>query len=163
MGIIIWSLIGLGVLLLGTWQTVSVLQEVRRAMASRAWPTCAGTVRIGDEEPASAAHPGATAVRVVGRRHIIYRYQVGHASLENTRIAFDNYFRIKELPDLNDANPGGRYRTGQEITVYYNPENPSLSCLEPGFVPDMIHGLVIGWVPMILGAAILYAMGWQPF
>jgi hypothetical protein len=54
---------------------------------------------------------------------------------------------------LSDRIPISRYKQGQEVAVYYDPSNPALAVLLPGYQPHILRPLV-GFVCLLISAYI---------
>lgn len=129
--IIIILLVILGGIVTSVWG-IRVLKQSRIASA---WPTVDGVVT--ESEPESE-HDELLP-------HIRFEYRVNDQALSNT---------IKFPPDTNPLPEFARsyiekFPVGQNVQVYYNPENPSDSTLEPSLQGD--------W--MILAMGLLMAVG----
>ncbi len=64
-------------------------------------------------------------------RLVIYRYNVNGREFQNNRIGFPNQ-RVSGDESIVMSQLNSRYPVGGPCTVYYNPKDPSQSCLEPG-------------------------------
>ncbi|PZO36085.1 MAG: hypothetical protein DCF19_22530 [Pseudanabaena frigida] len=62
--------------------------------------------------------------------NINYRYTVAKTSYTNNTISFNT----TETANKNEAEAKiAKYPIGAEIKVFYNPNSPSISCIEPNF------------------------------
>jgi hypothetical protein len=113
----IFLLVGVGLSFWG-W---TILQNAR---ASAAWPTAEGTItssevtRSTDAEGADSYSPEVT-----------YTYSVNNAGYSNDTIKFgeNSYSSRRKAQEIVDNYPAGK-----NVTVYYDPERPDRSVLEPG-------------------------------
>src|SRR5439155_23288043 len=70
---------------------------------------------------------------------IVYDYQVETHVYSSERISFSDFAHTKDYAQsfIN------KYPKGKEVTVYYQPSNPSLAVLEPG-IADMSWSFPVG-------------------
>ena len=111
-------LTGAGLLFIG-------VRTLRRATASNAWPTADGMIQrssVRTQSGSSISDPASFYAEV------LYDYTVGGATFSGNRIAFakSGGFRSSARRILNT------YPKGKEVTVYYAPDDPEISVLEPG-------------------------------
>jgi hypothetical protein len=113
----IFLLIGVGLTIWG-W---TILQNAR---ASASWPTADGVVmrsevtRSTDSEGGDSYSPEVT-----------YSYNVNNTNFVNDMIKFgENSYSSRRKAD----EIAGNYPVGKNVTVYYDPEKPERSVLEPG-------------------------------
>lgn len=119
----------------------------RISRRSQKWPTTEGVVTASKvaEMPRIRYVPPYQA-------RVSYRYSVGKRRYISTALNFDGggYFSRSEAQRVVD-----RYPVGKQITVYYNPGDPTVAVLEPGGGGDSftlsagigVLGLVMGlWV-----------------
>jgi Protein of unknown function (DUF3592) len=108
--------------------------EWRHARASASWPTTPGIVE--------------KSYSVLDRRtrsvHIVYTYEVGAVPYRSGRVAFGSHSPAAGRRWLRD------YPVGASVPVYFNPEDPATSVLEP----RLIEG---NWVMPSFGALFLAA------
>ena len=118
--------------------------------ASTNWPTVEGVIKsaqIGDtgrparEGDSRSYHP-----------EIRYEYLVDGETFTSERISFRlEGIQSHARPEI--AEIVASYRPGSKVTVHYNPEDPSVSCLETGM---NVGGLVlIGMVCMAIGLLVV--------
>jgi len=125
----IFLLIGLGLSVWG-W---TILQDAR---ASASWPSVEGRV-ISSEVTRSTDADGAVSYSP----EVTYSYTVENASYTNGRIKFgENAYGNRNKAEEIAAN----YPVGRTVTVYYEPEQPALSVLEPGVTAGSFIVLCIG-------------------
>ena len=124
-----------------------LLQEWRRARASRSWPSVSGIIR-----EARISEDTDSAVPVV-----IYTYTVAGTRYEGERIHF--------------GGVGGwtvgwaeswlrRYPVGKRVPVFYNPDDPSEAVLVTG--PRWLVFLMMGFigVTFLAGGVLCVVAGW---
>jgi len=109
-----------------SWFTFSVYGDVK-AVQSLFWPSIEGSVISGSVET-SHGSKGASKSKPV----IHYSFSVNGVEYKSNRysstVARGSSFWAKEVID--------RHPAGSAITVYYNPDDPSNSMLDPGFQKD---------------------------
>lgn len=139
------SVLALGIVLTlaGAALTVSQGPEILRAIEINSWPSASGQV---------------TATAVTGERasmpQVTYTYSVNDSAYES-------------VTDLNMPGFGGRgyrrqtahkalvkYPVGAAVTVYYNPDNPSISTLGRGFRWAPLSRMSFGGIMFAFGIAL---------
>lgn len=113
----IFLLVGLGL----TYWGWNILQDAR---ASESWPTADGVV-IRSEVTRSTDAEGSDSYSP----EITYAYTVNNEQLANKTIKFgeNSYSNRRKAEEIANSYPVGR-----NVTVYYDPEKPDKSVLEPG-------------------------------
>lgn len=130
------TLLGLAGIVSGMWHT----WRLRIAMASRSWPSVPG--RIGNAQLDPVIGRGAAGVlesqldpdRAVA--FISYTYKIGPRSFDGRRVRFG-----WGTDDQSAAEDYHFYHDNRDVTVYYDPDKPERSVLEPGPVPSLWIGL----------------------
>lgn len=114
----------------------AVVTQLPMALASDQWPTVEGKVEVST---AYRRRKGRA------RRHrLIYSYIVNDHYYDGRRVTF-----MGAVFRGNPQEMAQRYRSGDPVTVYYHPANPSVSVLEPvvwwlGFAVASIAAVVFG-------------------
>jgi hypothetical protein len=83
---------------------------------------------------------------------IVYKYKVGNIWYQNNVFSFE---RVKE-GQIQVDNLLATYRIGSETKVFYNPSNPQVSCLKPGY---RVGFTLLFILPFCLGLATFGAWG----
>jgi len=96
----------------GTWAAI----EFKRSVASANWPTVEGAV--------TNWHPGARSSTV----SIYYKYEVDGRTYHGDRVSYRPFSGLFSSQKLLKEYPEGKV-----VTVHYNPDNPEVAILEPGF------------------------------
>ena len=112
--------IGFIFLLFNTIFLAVIFSAQKDASAAKKWPTTVGTVLMSTLE-SRLTNNGRHAQYPV----VFYSYQAGGRSYESNRIA--------PGPEVGGTGAPKRlaaYQTGSQVTVYYNPNNPSDAVLE---------------------------------
>jgi hypothetical protein len=121
-------------LLAGTVAAFLVFQErLDAARASDAWPTTKGEV----VETWMSRNLGA---------HVRYRYTVAGVDYESDRIRL-----VEKLWRDQRSDIVARYPEGRQVTVAYDPVDPSRAALEPGVSRGAVAKKMIA--PLVLGVA----------
>lgn len=111
-------------LLLGLALLTYALFCLSRALASRAWPTAAGTVtRSFIEEDKDEG--------VTYTARVTYRYSVGGSEFSSSQVQAGGLLSwgwVRCAKRVTD-----RYPVGASVRVRYLPSNPKIALLEPGF------------------------------
>jgi len=79
---------------------------------------------------------------------IMYNYFVKNQIYSNNKVAFGDYGSSNPQHARSISN---LYQKGKEVTVYYQPEDPQNSVLEPGFQTQALIMPVIGFVFFVAG------------
>ena len=104
----------------------------RRSRRSAGWPRTTGTVLGGDMLRSET--PTASDIRVgysvTYEPHVRHEYAVAGRRYENARLT---HAAQPQIPDSAAAQGQlSKYPVGGQVTVFYDPENPSDSVLVPG-------------------------------
>lgn len=146
-----WLLAGVGACLL-----VAVGWLLLQARRSVAWPSTTGrVVEAKREETASGSRDHGGRWRLA----LTYEYTVNGQRHEGHRVAFgDRIFpgrsRQAEVDELV-----ARYPRGQEVTVHYDPRDPSRCALQTGTASNPYHMLLVVAGLLFVGG-IAVVQGW---
>ncbi len=125
------------------WQSYRLLKRslpgLRDAQASRSWPSVPGTVTIVSSRAEWVN---------VKRKNLSYfcpwvqsSYTVNGKALACDRFAFnDHLISTSTKKDAEDRIKS--YQVGQTVQVYYDPNDPQMSVLEPGNISPSMSSLV---------------------
>ncbi len=132
-------------------------RHVQKEQRSQSWPCTPGEILrsgIKKESLGSAMLIGGTAVWVP---NVEYAYSVHRRTCTGNQVAFGG-FLYTSVPDRAEAK-ASEYPVGKHVSVFYDPKNPALSCLErtpggawPGYVAV---ALLAGSAVALLGLAVL--------
>lgn len=128
---------GIGVSLWG-WRVL------KQAQLTRQWPQTTGMIETSE--------PGSEHDDLLP--HIVYRYRIGN---EEYRAPFRFPEGTNPMPEFA-ASYLKKYPVGAEVTVFYNPEQPQDSTLEPAARGDWMI-LALG-ILMLAGGAISLLASW---
>ena len=135
---IILALVGLGGIVISIWGW----RVLRCSQQTKQWPTTAGVI---EESKPGSEHDDLLP-------HIVYRYETDGQAL---RSSFEFPSGTHPMPEFVQAYLK-KYPVGVEVTVYYNPQQPQQSTLEPGAQGDWMI-LVLGIMMAVGGIAALLA------
>ena len=107
---------------------------VQDGFASRSWPSTQGTVMEARLEQVRSTG-GTTSEKTIA--HFFYEYSVNGEQYSSSRL---NFFSISGDPVTAAKN----HEPGQAVIVYYDPDNPDKSVLEPG-LPGIFVWLAFGF------------------
>ena len=99
-----------------------------RAKASLDWPSAPGKIIASSVEKHRSSRSNGRSSTTY-HAEIRYAFSVDGRSLTGSRVAYGDYGSSD--PD-HAREIAGRYPVGKPVTVYYMPENPEESLLEPG-------------------------------
>lgn len=142
---VVMDLVAIGLL------TVGVV-SMRRAEASREWPTAEGTV----------LESGIDTIRgddgTSYRTRVCYRYFTGGIAYVGDRLAFGS--GGIDLPSANETL--SKYAVGAPVTVFYDPANHAESVLEPGAHMSSIVFIVVAIVMFMSSAVSMFVLIRKP-
>ncbi len=116
-------------ILFGLISAAASLGDFRNGQESLSWPSTEGEVTL------SVRRRGKSRLKPLE-----YRYTVSGTTYLGTRAA---YMRTPYVKPIHET-----YRTGQRVTVYYDPADPERAVLEPG-VP-LLAAIADSLVPSLL-------------
>lgn len=129
------------------WTAGRQLSDLAKARASRGWPYTAGRVVRSEVTRESYAMGETEQVQVPA---IEYVYTTSGRDWHGRTVSFGPRLYTTFRGRADDVCR--RYFTGAEVAVYYDPSDPSRSCLEPSEA-----GSAPGWA--IAGAALAVMIG----
>jgi len=135
----------------GAWlMFTGEVRDIVRGFASKSWPSTQGVVlssRI-------SSHPGSHASWFPV---VTFQYTVDDRAFEGDVIAFhslsgprvggNNRADVQEMADS--------YAAGTTVEVYYDPQDPAVSVLQPGASYTNIFGPVFSLIVLVIGVSIL--------
>lgn len=138
-------------ILAGIGCLVYAIINVQRAWASRSWPTVQGVVLSAEVKRSQTKHGNTTtwSYRAVVR----YDFQVDGKPYSGDKISFVDFGSRNASLANTRAN---RYAAGKTVTVHYDPSNPQICVLEPGFSVFAWMSLIGGFGFLSVGAALGY-------
>lgn len=140
---------------------IGVIAFVRRrqlASASLRWPTVAGTIVASDvieELVEDKRYDDKRDVRKIPRFQVDlrYAYKVGKRDFVGVAANWGDtaMYGLRELAD----KAAGRYRPGQPVTVYYDPQRPGHAVLEPDSREGSLAPLILAAICAAIGGVFL--------
>ncbi len=131
------------------------VNDMVKGWQSKGWPSVAGTVRSSKIATSTSGTTNSTPGQSATETHfadIVYDYAVDGTAYEGYRVSFG------ETGDVDIAIAEdiiGQYPAGSTVRVFYNPDGPRESVLEPG-----LHGypwLFLVPAPVFIGLGLFMA------
>lgn len=123
-------------------------REVQRVMS---WPRADGEITkskiVMDDSQSGMNSPNKTF-----KAEVTYKYTAGKRSYRNSRICVGGQLQLSLRGKAEDYCE--RYPVGQTVSVFYDPDNPSDSCLERKEETSGMY-LLIGALFAIIGIAFI--------
>ena len=151
-------LIGLGCIGLGLAVIFIALSQIKAGKESESWPSVRG--RIVESKVRSRRteytdrDTGVRKTRTEYFPHVVYEYEVDSEVYKGSRICFgcvdakeETAYRLVRM-----------YPKGREVDVYYDPEKPSRSVLQPGEDLEMREAMIGGIVFVAAGILVLFGV-----
>ncbi len=147
--IIFGRLFPLTFVVLGALFLVSGIRKLRTVDVSKSWPTTTGLIKHSEVVYQESHDSGSGTYKAV----VLYEYAVSGNRYNNDLVAYGEN-GSSDISHQNDI--ANKYREGEEVTVYYSPQEPGESVLEPGINGGtwMIPG--IGFLFFCSGVFMLY-------
>ncbi|RKH83280.1 DUF3592 domain-containing protein [Corallococcus sp. AB045] len=137
-------LMGLALLGIGVALAFAGGRMVYRSKVSRDWPTVQGTVVSSRVETLRSKRA------VSFRPDVSYRYEVNGIPYTSDTVAFDGH----GAGGLAEAQAvSHHYAAGAPVTLHYEPEDPSVACLQCGDTGLVNYVLALGGAVFALVAA----------
>jgi len=135
--------IGIGLIYLG-------IKDIVHTKASLNWPNTNGEVVSSSiKKSVSSGSSSRSATSLTFHADIEYEYIVENQNYKNHRISYGDYGSSDESLAKELKN---RYPVGKTVTVYYKPDDPSESVLEPkGTNKGSILKFIVGAVFLFFG------------
>lgn len=114
-------------------------RDLKRAYASRTWPRTTGTI-LTSKQQVEKDEEGDT-----HRGFILYAYEVGGTPYRSGRVFCGDELGLGWKRTIHRYMAA--YPVGKAVTVYYDPQAPGTSLLEPGF---SLAGYVAFLIPALL-------------
>lgn len=158
-----WIFFSAALLIFGGLTAFSGVSDVLVGMQSRNWPTTEGTITLS--KMGTGSHRPRRSFR--GRRtyyypEVQYRYRAGDRDLLSERITGDSPrafgMRVTDSSRTDSAEVQqvlSQYPESATVRVYYDPDDPSRSVLEPGTTNDAMLHAALGLLMVIAGAGLL--------
>ncbi len=139
------SILPYALLLLFSWMTYMDRERLRDAWSSRRWTaTKAIVTAIRDHvtQMETVSQYSGSNLANLETRNYVFLYSVDGVVYESSRYSFESESR-SDLP---------LFEKGQEITIYYDPENPRRATIKQGFT------VISLWVPLMNFAMLVFVL-----
>ncbi len=152
-------------------------RAVMRSLASSGWPSTNGKIidsRV-EEEKVRRTGSGTNKTPLNQKRYqpkIDYTYSVNDKSFMGTRISYSDHGYLGKSKSVTvmgvtrySSNTNAKasaqkiakkYHKGKKVTVFYMPDNPGESVLEPGFTYKVFAWPICGIVLLAIGVIIAW-------
>lgn len=152
-----WAALLVGILLMAMapLAVVPILIVDSQSRASKDWPTAQGVI----------ARSGLSRVKLLNEEKyqadVKYHFQVNGRDYSGTRISFMSTTGSSEKAQYALIEP---YPVGAEVTVYYDPDDPSSSILVPGS-GSLVTRIIFYAIPLLLAGfgVFLFLMQRAPY
>ena|SRR2546421_3002460 len=135
---------GLGVAVYG-------VVTVRRGVKTTHWRATSGRITASSMQAGPRVPPGIGKQRSYELR-VAYTYEVAGREWHGNRVAFGH----EPFGSYGDVQPRmERYVEGTEVTVYYDPADPSQAVLERGAASATWFAIALGIVLLVVGIGLL--------
>ncbi|MCU1231892.1 MAG: hypothetical protein JWO97_4776 [Acidobacteria bacterium] len=135
------TLIGSGIFLSAVW-------DICCAHLSRNWPQVPGIIVVSDLQRSNHSDGG-----LMYRPEVTYRYCVDGSEIIANRTRFGGRVELSwSAPAVRTVR---KYPVGSEVVVYYNPNDPADSVLEPGPGGILFAGAAFGALFAAIGVCAL--------
>jgi hypothetical protein len=102
-------------------------RDILRGLSSRNWPTAEGRITFSSMDVRQSSDEDGTSTTYGAA--VVYSYNVFGQEFQGARRTFTD---VRTSSAKRTQRILERYPQGSSVTVYYHPEKPSLSVLEPG-------------------------------
>jgi hypothetical protein len=155
--IIVWLVAAVS-LLLGVIGMVNGLYWLWKSRRSRNWPTAPGTIVMSQlitKTDANLTEIRDLLTTTTYGAKIRYSYTVAGRSLKGGRVGWTAGRLARTDHDARKRMT--KYPVGQQVTVYYQPDNPENAVLETAAEGLVTRGLLTATF-LVIGAALIYMM-----
>ena len=129
-------------IVLGGLSVWAAYHTLANGWASESWPSVDGIVIESKLDSSTQSNGAERESTTTYFPHVTYNYTVNGDSFDGYEIAFSGY----SSTDRSEVEAVlARYPVNQVVTVYYNPDKPNRSVLEPG-VRAFPYGFLLGGV-----------------
>ena len=129
----------------GLFYTHMGLTRAQEGWASHSWPTSTGIVtstNVAKVTSTSSSGPGKSSTSTSYFASVNTRYQVNDVEYTTRQIALgENQYFFKFSANWAISS----YEQGDEVTIYYNPEDPEQAVLDPGLTFELVVPLLVGF------------------
>ncbi len=121
----------------------------QRAVASGTWPSAPGVVTVSRVTERETRRESKKRVQHSYSADIRYEFTVGARRFAGSGVTLSDVYGSRGSAEV----AVGRYPVGAEVTVRYDPDDPSVCCLVPGAAEGSGVFKAIGGVFFVLGGA----------
>jgi len=143
-------------------------RNISQAQSSKKWPTAQGQVISSQVKQVytGKGHSPDPQYRNTARdrrsdyayhARIAYRYNTSGRTYQGSRITYGDHGARAPRHAQQQVQ---KYPVGRAVTVYYSPQNPQESLLEPGAKPHMWQQFWAGFLFMIVGGLLALFIPW---
>jgi hypothetical protein len=147
--IIFGRLFPLTFVVLGALFLVSGIRKLQTADESKTWPTTTRLIKHSEVVYQESHDSRSGTYKAV----VLYEYTVSGNKYNNDLVAYGEN-GSSDISYQNDI--ANKYQEGEEVTVYYSPQDPKESVLEPGINGGTWMMPGIGFIFFCCGAFMLY-------
>ena len=127
-------------------------REARWAKGSPSWPKASGRIEYSRAD----SHHNADG-QITHFADVRYTYSAGSEPITNNRVAFGMVLSQRHHHACATAR---KYPVGRTVTVFYHPDDPRISCLEPGETRSLWYMPLLGlWI--MIGGSIGAVWAWS--
>ena len=141
-----FKLLAVSFIVLGLFFSFLGIRDIVRANASIDWPSAPGRVldiSVNSDFSRTGNHGSSTSYQA----EVLYEFSVDGASIRGSRVAYGEFGGSQNRARRRE----NRYPIGKNVTVYYMPNNPKESLLEPGMKWQVWIFLGVGLIFFIIG------------
>jgi hypothetical protein len=131
--------------------TTMGMNGILRARESAGWPPTEG--RITRSEVVRRTSGTGTDRTTAYHAEVSYEYLVDGAAYRGDRVAYGDYGGKRK----HAQRIVSRYRKGEVVTVYYNPQNPRVCLLEPGLKAQAFIMPFVGLIALLIPGYIIWS------
>jgi hypothetical protein len=136
-------------ILLGLAFSIPAVKTVMKAKESEGWPIAQATIVSSEVEFSRSSS------RSVSKSpNVVYEYYVNKELRSGGRILFGvlNFFGNKTDECLE------KYKKGAKVIIYYNPDDPDETVLEPGIHMTTWVYCIYAFVPILFGSLFIWVI-----
>lgn len=128
--------------------------QLRKALASKDWPTVSGTIISAEMISRTRQRESGGSITVYGAA-VVYRYSVNGEEYESDRISYGSF----SSSDRSHARSVlETYPPGRSVAVHYDPDEPGTAVLEIGIGTGNFILLGVGSAFVLFGGGLLIAL-----
>ena len=131
--------------------------NLSKSMETKNWSTTGGVIltsEISSHQESERDSNGHYRMVTYYSVNIVYQYIVNGFNYSCSRVSYSTF---DSTSDHNEAQQlANKYSVGKNVTVYYNPNNPSEAVLETGSTNITYVFLILGVILTIAGIVFLY-------